>query len=114
MKASKTVLVSSVLFAGLALVAAGARIFWPETGTARTFTSIQGDTVEIYGRGLYANDSVVKSGATRGTDLVTASPFDQPAALSDGDRRNSGNKHAAMQWRDNRGRTDAPNRVCFR
>ena len=71
MKASKTVIVLSVLIAGLALIAAGAGLFWPETGTARTFTSIQGDTVEIYGRGLYANDSTFKSGATRGTDLVT-------------------------------------------
>lgn len=72
MKASKTVLVLSILIAGLALVAAVAGLMWTDTGAARTFTSIQGDTVEIYGRGLYANDSVFKSGATRGTDLVTA------------------------------------------
>jgi len=71
-KASKTVLVLSILIAGLALVAAGAGLMWTDTGATRTFTSIQGDTVEIYGRGLYANDSVFKSGATRGTDLVTA------------------------------------------
>ena len=72
MNVSKVVVVLSILIAGLGLVAAGAGLFWPDMGSARTFTSIHGDTVQIYGRGLYANDSVFKSGATRGTDLVTA------------------------------------------
>ena len=72
MNTSRTVIVLTILIAGLALVAAGAGLLWPDTGAARTFTSIQGDTVQIYGRGLYANESVFKSGATRGTDLVTA------------------------------------------
>ncbi len=71
MNRSRTVIILSILIAGLALVAAGAGLFWPDTGAARTFTSIQGDAVQIYGRGLYANDSVFKSGATRGADLVT-------------------------------------------
>ena len=71
MNVSKVVIALSILVAVLAFVAAGAGLFWPDAGAARTFTSIQGDSVQIYGRGLYANDSVFKSGATRGTDVVT-------------------------------------------
>ena len=71
MKPSKIVQLLSTMVAVLALIAAGAGLFWPNDGAPFTFVSIHGDPVAVYGQGLYAADSVMKSGATRGTDLVT-------------------------------------------
>lgn len=71
MKPSKAVIWLAGLLAGLALLAAGAGLFWPVTGAPYTFTSLHGDVVDIYGQGLYAGDATMKSGATRGTDVVT-------------------------------------------
>jgi len=71
MKPSIVVLWLSSLIAILALVAASAGLFWQTGGAAYTFTSLRGDAVQINGRGLYAADSIFKSGATRGTDVVT-------------------------------------------
>jgi hypothetical protein len=71
MKPSMTVTLLSSLIAVLALVAAGAGLFWPSAGAPYPFTTLHGETVQIYGQGLYADDAVMKSGATRGTDAVT-------------------------------------------
>jgi hypothetical protein len=70
MKPSKTVSWLAGLVAVLALIAASAGLFWPAAGAPYTFTAQHGDVVDIYGQGLYAGDSVMKSGATRGTDVV--------------------------------------------
>jgi len=55
----------------LALSAAAAGLFVQGGEGTRTFTTLHGQTVELYGRGLYANDTVMTAGGFRGTDLVT-------------------------------------------
>lgn len=71
MKPSNAVLWLAGLLAVLALIAAGAGLFWPVAGAPHAFTSLHGDVVDVYGHGVYATDSVMKSGATRGADVVT-------------------------------------------
>jgi hypothetical protein len=61
----------SSLIALLALVAAGAGLFWQGGTGPATFTSIHGETVELYAKGLYRYDSIFKAGANQGADLVT-------------------------------------------
>jgi hypothetical protein len=55
----------------LTLVTAGVGLFWMDGGTARSFTTVHGETVEIYGQGLYSHDTVFSASTTRGTDLIT-------------------------------------------
>jgi hypothetical protein len=61
----------SVLIVGLAAVAAGIGVFWPGEPGESAFTSIHGESMEIYGRGLYRDDTVFKGALNRGTDVVT-------------------------------------------
>ncbi|HLO33605.1 MAG TPA: hypothetical protein VK249_30935 [Anaerolineales bacterium] len=58
------------LVAMLALVAAGAGLFWQSGGSSYTFNTLYGETVEIYGQGLYAHDTIFSAGASQGGDLV--------------------------------------------
>jgi hypothetical protein len=55
----------------LAAVAAGAGLFWPGGQGSSTFTSLHGQSVEIYGKGVYRYDSLFKGSGNRGTDAVT-------------------------------------------
>jgi hypothetical protein len=71
MKRSDTVVWLSSLVAFLALIAAGAGLFWPEPGTPFTVTTVRGETAEIYGQGLYRYDTFFKAPILRGTDAVT-------------------------------------------
>ncbi len=71
MNVSKVVIWLSVVAAALGIVAAGVGLFWQTEGTPYTFTALSGDTVDIYARGIYADDSVFKSGANRGGDVTT-------------------------------------------
>lgn len=43
---------------------------WSGPGQPRTFTSLHGQAVELFGSGLYRNDSVFAAGNNRGSDLV--------------------------------------------
>jgi len=61
----------SLLIVVLALVAASIGLFWQDGGETFTFTTLQGQTVEIYGRGLYHFDTLFAGAASRGTDAVT-------------------------------------------
>ncbi len=47
----------------LAVINAGVGLF--------TFTTVHGRTVEMYGRGVYQNDSLLVGAGFRGTDVVT-------------------------------------------
>jgi hypothetical protein len=58
MKNSKTLLTLGILIVPLALLAAGAGVFWQGSGAAFPFTSLRGETVLIQGHGLYFYDSV--------------------------------------------------------
>lgn len=57
--------------AALALVAALAGLFWGSDGAGYEVVTHRGATVEIDGSGLYANDSILKAGANRGSDVLT-------------------------------------------
>ena len=54
----------------LALLCGLAGLLWGGAGEAREVTTLSGDTVELYGRGLYRNDTVFAAGNNRGSDLT--------------------------------------------
>lgn len=60
-----------LFIAVLALAAAGAGLFWPSDGGSLTATSVRGEAVELYGRGLYHFDTRFAGAGARGTDAVT-------------------------------------------
>ncbi|CAG1014732.1 hypothetical protein ANAEL_05064 [Anaerolineales bacterium] len=55
----------------LTLVAAGVGLFWMDGSDPHPFTTVHGETVDIYGKGLYSHDTVFSASTTRGTDMVT-------------------------------------------
>ena len=55
----------------LALLAAGAGIFWPRTGSPSEITTLRGETFELFGRGLYRYDTVSYAAQTIGQDAAT-------------------------------------------
>lgn len=61
----------SIAIALLALVASSTGLFWQDGGTPFSFTTPQGETVQIYGQGLYHYDTVFSGAGSRGTDTVT-------------------------------------------
>lgn len=61
----------SLIIGALALVAAGAGLFWTQGSAPATFVTVRGETIDLYARGLYAFDSAFKGAGNRGTDLVT-------------------------------------------
>lgn len=71
MKPSKTLFWLSILVALLAAIYAGAGLFSTGGDGTFNFTSLHGKTVEIYGQGIYHNDSVFRAPLFRGTDAVT-------------------------------------------
>lgn len=71
MKLSKTLIFLACLVALLGAAYAGVGLFWQDGGSPFTFTTLHGTTVEIYGQGLYRNDSAFKAPILRGTDAVT-------------------------------------------
>jgi len=71
MKLSKTVIFLACLVALLGAVYAGVGLFWQDGGSPFTFTTLHGKTVEMYGQGLYRNDSAFKAPILRGTDAAT-------------------------------------------
>jgi hypothetical protein len=71
MKASRAVVWLASLVAALALVASSAGLFWQDGGEPFSFVTLRGETVEIYGQGLYRYDTFLKAHIQRGTDAVT-------------------------------------------
>jgi hypothetical protein len=71
MQLSKTLIFLSCLVALLGAIYAGAGLFSQDGGSPFSFTTVQGKTVEMYGQGLYRNDSAFKAPILRGTDAVT-------------------------------------------
>lgn len=55
--------------AGLTLITAGVGLFW-QAGAPFPFTTLRGETVQMYGQGLYRYDSYFKAPILRGTDAV--------------------------------------------
>jgi hypothetical protein len=59
------------LIAMIAIIITGAGIFSQGGGTPHAFTTVYGDTVELYGRGIYSHDSAFVAPLMRGTDIIT-------------------------------------------
>jgi hypothetical protein len=59
------------LIAILAIVAAGAGLFYSTEGESYEIITPRGETVELHGQGLYHFDSVMKAAANRGSDVLT-------------------------------------------
>lgn len=59
------------LIAVLAVVTAGVGLFSQGGGGPFTFTTVHGNVVEMYGKGIYRNDSLFVGAAFKGTDAVT-------------------------------------------
>ena len=53
-----------------AIISACLGLFYSFGGTQRIVESIYGQQVTLFGDGIYANDSIMKAGATKGTDVV--------------------------------------------
>jgi hypothetical protein len=71
MKISKQLIFLCWLIALLILVYAGLGLFWQNEGGPSTFTTLRGQTVEIYGQGIYRYDTPFFSAGFRGNDAVT-------------------------------------------
>jgi hypothetical protein len=59
-----------LLIALLALINSGAGIFWQGGDGPFTFTTLHGQTAEIYGWGIYQNDTTLIAAGNRGVDAV--------------------------------------------
>jgi hypothetical protein len=68
--ASTAVLWLSAAIGLLALACGLAGFLWGGAGVGREVTTLGGDTVELYGRGLYKNDTIFAAGNNRGSDLT--------------------------------------------
>ena len=71
MKRSNTLIWLSILVAILAGIYASVGLFSQGGDGPFTFTTLHGTTTEIYGLGIYRNDSAFKAPILRGTDAVT-------------------------------------------
>ena len=71
MKPSNTVIWLSVLIAVLALVATGTALLWQDGGSPFPFTTLRGETAQMYGQGLYRYDSLFTGAGYKGQDTVT-------------------------------------------
>jgi hypothetical protein len=71
MKTSTTLIWLAALIALLALVAAGAGLFWQEEGAAFAFTTLRSQEVQIYGHGLYRYDTPITAVGFKMADMVT-------------------------------------------
>jgi hypothetical protein len=54
----------------LALVACGLGLFWQDGGRPFSFTTLHGQSVQMYGQGIYHFDTFFKAPILRGTDAV--------------------------------------------
>lgn len=71
MTTSRTAILLAWLIAALALIAAGVGLFWQEGDDSVFVITARGETVELYGRGLYYYDTIFAGAGQRGTDAIT-------------------------------------------
>lgn len=71
MKTNTLIIRLALLIIPLALIAAGAGVFWQGTDISFPFTTLRGETVMIRGSGLYQFDTVNSSSQEIGQDVVT-------------------------------------------
>lgn len=70
MPPSKPLIALSTLVAFLALIASGVGLFYQDGGAPFSFTTLHGQTVQMYGSGLYRSDTYFKAPIFRGTDAA--------------------------------------------
>lgn len=70
MRSSKTLVILSLLIVLMALAASGVGLFWTAGQGSFSFTTLRGQTVEMYGRGLYAFDTAFRAPVLRGSDAI--------------------------------------------
>lgn len=70
MRRSNTLIGLCALIAVMALIAAGIGLFSQDGGSLATVTSLRGESVQIYGQGLYAYDTFLVGAGNRGTDAA--------------------------------------------
>ena len=66
----KTLSVLSFITALLSITSACIGVFYTNGGALRIVENIYGQQITLYGDGIYANNSLLKVGATKGTDIV--------------------------------------------
>jgi hypothetical protein len=71
MRTSNTVVWLSILIVVLTLVATGVGLFYQDGGSEYGFTSIRGETTQMYGQGLYRYDSSLVGTGFQVQDTVT-------------------------------------------
>lgn len=71
METSNTFVWLSALIVVLALIAAGAGLLWQGGDGPYSFTTLRGETAEIYGQGLYRYDTLFTGAGNRATDAIT-------------------------------------------
>lgn len=71
MKSNTVLTCLALLIIPLAILAAGAGLFWQGSGAPFPFTTLRGETVMIRGHGLYQYDTVNSSSQEIGQDVVT-------------------------------------------
>jgi len=69
MKPSKAAIWLSALITLLALVAAAVGLFWQDGGNSFFFTTLRGETVQMYGQGLYRYETLRDGVGFKGADL---------------------------------------------
>jgi hypothetical protein len=70
MKTSNVAIRLSYLIVVLALIAAGVGLFYQDGGSAFSFTSVRGVTVQVYGQGFYRYDTPIGAVGARTGDAV--------------------------------------------
>lgn len=71
MKSSHLLVWLSGLIAALAAFAAATGLFWQDGGSSFAFTTFHGQTVHLFGQGLYHYDTIATAAQERGQDVVT-------------------------------------------
>lgn len=71
MASNRTITILGILIIVLALIAAGAGLFWQSPGTAYEYPTLRGDTALMQGQGLYRYDTVSGAAQEQGNDIVT-------------------------------------------
>jgi hypothetical protein len=71
MKTNKIIIRLAIIIIPLAILAAGAGLFWQGSGEPFPFTSLRGESVMIRGHGLYYYDTVNSSSQEIGQDATT-------------------------------------------
>lgn len=60
----------SIITALSSIISSSLGAFYKTGGATRVVENIYGKQITLYGDGIYANDSLLKAGATKGTDIV--------------------------------------------